>query len=115
MAWPAWIVTAIAHPEVRRAGIEAATKAGNLLADRLGKRRSASEEDVPVLADPEAAPDAELLMEAMQSLPTKQELAEAIAELDAQNEARIRNLRGLVLILAVAQFLAIAFLIANPI
>ncbi|MGP1283784.1 MAG: hypothetical protein ACTS1X_12480 [Parasphingopyxis sp.] len=110
MAWPAWIISALAHPQVRRAGIEAATKAGTLLADRLAKRKG---EDGTEILPPEGQPsDADLLREAMQSLPTKQELAEAIAALDAQSEARINRLRGTIILIAIAQFAALAILLA---
>lgn len=109
MAWPAWIISALAHPEVRRAGIEAATKAGGLLADRLGKRKGQAEILPPEPGEPS---DAELLREALESLPTKQELAEAIAELDAQSEARTARLRGTIIIIAIIQFVAIAVLFA---
>ncbi|WP_299324362.1 hypothetical protein [Parasphingopyxis sp.] len=109
MAWPAWIVSALAHPEVRRVGVEAATKAGGMLAERLGKRKGGTE----ILPPEEGQPsDADLLREAMESLPTKQELAEAIAALDAQSEARVARLRGTVILLAIAQFVALAVLIA---
>lgn len=109
MAWPAWIVSALAHPQVRRAGIEAATKAGGLLADRLAKRKGGTEVLPPEKGEPS---DAELLREAMESLPTKQELAEAIAALDAQSEARVARLRGTVILIAIVQFAALAILMA---
>ena len=109
MAWPAWILSALAHPEVRRVGVEAATKAGGLLADRLAKRKGGTE----ILPPEESQPsDADLLREAMESLPTKQELAEAIAALDAQSDARIARLRGTVIIIAIIQFVALAILMA---
>ncbi len=90
-------------------GVEAATKAGGMLAERLGKRKGGTE----ILPPEEGQPsDADLLREAMESLPTKQELAEAIAALDAQSEARVARLRGTVILLAIAQFVALAVLIA---
>jgi hypothetical protein len=110
MAWPAWIISALAHPQVRRAGIEAATKAGTMLADRLAKRKSGTENEI--LPPLDEASDAELLRQAMESLPTKQELAEAIAELDAQSEARARRLRGTIILVAIGQFFALAVVMA---
>ncbi|QLC25131.1 hypothetical protein HFP57_08905 [Parasphingopyxis algicola] len=111
MAWPAWIISALAHPQVRRAGIEAATKAGSLLADRLAKRKG--EGGTEILPPEEGQPsDADLLREAMESLPTKQELAEAIAALDAQSEARVNRLRGTIILIAIVQFAAFAILLA---
>ncbi|MEM8695789.1 MAG: hypothetical protein AAGE05_07175 [Pseudomonadota bacterium] len=111
MAWPAWIISALAHPQVRRAGIEAATKAGGLLADRLAKRKGESGTEILPPETGERS-DADLLREAMESLPTKQELAEAIAALDAQSEARVSRLRGTVILIAIAQFAALAIVMA---
>lgn len=110
MAWPAWIISALAHPQVRRAGIEAATKAGTMLADRLATRKAGT--DSEVLPPLDEASDAELLRQAMESLPTKQELAEAIAELDAQSESRARRLRGTIILIAIGQFIALAVVMA---
>lgn len=113
MAWPAWIISALAHPRVRRAGIEAASKAGGLLADRLAKRKagdSAPEILLPLAG--EQPSDAELLREALASLPTRQELAEAITALDTQNEARLRRLRGTFILIAIALFGAITIVLA---
>lgn len=110
MAWPAWIISALAHPQVRRAGIEAATKAGGMLADRLGKRKAGTENEI--LPPLDEASDAELLRQAMASVPTKQELAEAIAALDAQSEARVRRLRGTIILVAIVQFFALAIILA---
>jgi len=112
MAWPAWILSALAHPQVRRAGIEAATKAGGLLADRLGKRKTDPDSEILPPLEMAQLSDADLLREAMESLPTKQELAEAIAALDAQSEARTRRLRGTIILIAVAQFVALAIVFA---
>lgn len=110
MAWPAWIISALAHPQVRRAGIEAATKAGGILADRLGKRKAVGENQI--LPPLDEASDAELLRQAMGNLPTKQELAEAIAALDAESEARARRLRGTIILTALAQFIALVIVMA---
>ena len=110
MAWPAWIISALAHPQVRRAGIEAATKAGGLLADRLGKRKAGGDNEI--LPPLDEASDAELLRQALDSLPTKQELAEAIAALDGESEARARRLRGTILLIAIGQFIALVIVLA---
>jgi hypothetical protein len=112
MAWPAWIISALAHPQVRRAGIEAATKAGGMLADRLGKRKTGADSEILPPLEQSQLSDADLLREAMESLPTKLELAEAIAALDAQSEARVRRLRGTVILIAIAQFAALAIVLA---
>lgn len=109
MAWPAWVISALAHPEVRRVGIEAATKAGGLLADRLGKRKGQTEILPPEEGEPS---DADLLREALESLPTKQELAEAIAAMDAQSEARVARLRGTIIIIAIVQLTALGIVLA---
>ena len=90
-------------------GIEAASKAGGLLADRLGKRKGQTEILPPAEGEPS---DAELLREALESLPTKQELAEALAALDAQSEARVARLRGTIIIIAIVQFVGLGIILA---
>ena len=111
MAWPAWIISALAHPQVRRAGIEAATRAGDLLAARLAKRKSG--DGTEILPSERGQPsDADLLRKTMESLPTKRELAEAIAALDAQSEARVARLRGTVILIAIVQLAALVMVMA---
>jgi hypothetical protein len=53
-----------------------------------------------------------LLRQALDSLPTKQELAEAIAALDGESEARARRLRGTILLIAIGQFIALVIVLA---
>ena len=89
MVWPAWIVSALAHPDVRRMGIEAATKAGSMLAGRLGKRQNDNN-------------DTEILPSLNEEQPSDAELL---------REERVQRLRGTIVLIAIAQFVAIAIVL----
>ncbi|NNC72680.1 MAG: hypothetical protein HKN78_07350 [Sphingomonadaceae bacterium] len=83
----------MAHPEVRKVGMQAVTKAGSMVSERLANRK-AVEDDQDQETDID--PDIVALREAFDALPTRHELAEAIAALDEQAEIRAKRLRWLV-------------------
>ncbi len=73
-------------------GVQAVTKAGTMLSDRFAKRKASANE-----SDVEVESDIAVLQDALEALPTRHELAEAIAALDEQAELRARQQRQLIL------------------
>ncbi len=102
MAWPAWIVAALSSPQVRRVGIEVATRTGGVLIDRLAKKdevRELAEKEEQVVDELEELRAAQDELRAMVGdVPTRHDLAEAFAALDEKNEERHQRLVRLTLI-----------------
>ncbi len=92
MPLPAWIAAALAHPEVRKVGMQAVTKAGSMVSERIASRKTP-----PVEAQEEPENEVAALREAFEALPTRHELAEAVAALDEQAAERTRQTRRLII------------------
>jgi len=97
MPLPAWVLAAAMHPEVHRAGLSALKRAGTAVTKRLGRAPAADEDEAGAPHD--AAP----LRDAVEALPTRVELAEAIAAIDSRNEQRFVALRRLLIFGLAAQ------------
>ena len=98
MPLPAWVLAAALHPEVQRAGLSALKRAGGEVTKRLG-RAPAVDENETSTSQIDGAP----LRETLEALPTRLELAEAIAAIDSRNEERFVSLRRLLIFGFVAQ------------
>ncbi len=77
-----------AHPEVQRAGVSALKRAGAEVLRRFGRTPVADEIGSDAPRDEGA-----YLREAVDALPTRIELAEAITAMDMRNEQRFASLR----------------------
>jgi len=92
MPLPAWVLAAALHPEVQRAGFSALKRAGSEVTKRLGRAPAVDENETSTSQD-----DGVPLREALEALPTRVELAEAIAAIDSQSEQRFVSLRLLLI------------------